>query len=79
MTQWEVVIKANPKPIIMWEKDGKTLKEDDRIKTVEDGENKYKLVIKELSLGDVGTYKITAKNSLGEDSAKAQLKTHGKF
>ncbi|XP_046622205.1 obscurin isoform X7 [Neodiprion virginianus] len=77
LTQWEVVVEANPKPIIMWEKDGKALKTDDRIQTVEDAENnKFKLVIKNLKLDDVGTYKVIAKNSQGQAAAQAQLKTH---
>ncbi|XP_046753441.1 obscurin isoform X9 [Diprion similis] len=77
LTQWEVVVEANPKPIIMWEKDGKALKTNDRIQSVEDAEkNKYKLVIKNLKLDDVGTYKVIAKNSQGEAAAQAQLKTH---
>ncbi|XP_046430813.1 obscurin isoform X9 [Neodiprion fabricii] len=77
LTQWEVVVEANPKPIIMWEKDGKALKTDDRIQTVEDADNnKFKLVIKNLKLDDVGTYKVIAKNSQGQAAAQAQLKTH---
>ncbi|XP_024939523.1 obscurin isoform X4 [Cephus cinctus] len=77
LTQWEVVIKANPKPIIMWEKDGKNLKNDSRFESVEDAKNnKYKLIIKDVRLDDVGTYKITASNTEGATSAQAQLKIH---
>lgn len=79
LIQWEVVVRANPKPIIMWEKDGKPLT-GDRFQTVEDrnNPNKYKLVIKDLNLDDVGTYKVIATNSEGEAVAKAKLKTQGK-
>ncbi|XP_020711861.2 obscurin isoform X6 [Athalia rosae] len=77
LTQWEVIVKGNPKPIIMWEKDGSVLQYDDRIKIVEDVKNrKCKLIINHLNLSDAGTYKITAKNSEGEATAQAKLTTH---
>lgn len=78
--EWQAIVKGNPKPTIMWMKDGKELQKDERYDMEEDKRNcKYKLIIKKLSLEDGGAYTIVAKNYLGEASAQANLTPHSKF
>lgn len=72
--KWEVIIKSNPKPDLIWERDGVVLDDEERFGAEEEYKNrKYRLVMKKVEYEDAGTYKVTAKNYLGEDSAEAQL------
>lgn len=72
------MIQGNPKPTIIWERDGTELELGAMYNTEEDyGNQRYWLAFKCLLLEDVGSYKVTARNHLGEDSAKAELDTHG--
>ncbi|CAG9826987.1 unnamed protein product [Diabrotica balteata] len=75
-TEFTVVIQANPEPQVVWTKDGVVVQASDLIKIVEDKANKtYKLVFKQVLLGDEGYYKVTATNQLGDASSEARLKT----
>ncbi|XP_026827528.1 obscurin isoform X4 [Ooceraea biroi] len=75
--EWQAIIKGNPKPDIIWKKNGKELQKDERYDMEEDKRKcKYKLIIKKLSLEDEGTYTVVAKNYLGEASAQAVLTPH---
>ncbi|XP_072755043.1 protein Obscurin isoform X6 [Anoplolepis gracilipes] len=75
--EWQAIIKGNPKPEIVWMKDGTQLQKNEQYDMVEDKRNcKYKLIIKKLTLQDKGTYTVVAKNYLGEVSAQATLTPH---
>ena len=78
--KWEVIIKSNPKAELIWEKDGVVLDDPERFGSEEDYRNmKYRLVMKQVEYEDAGTYKVTAKNYMGEDSAQAELIPYSKF
>ncbi|XP_020293629.1 obscurin isoform X3 [Pseudomyrmex gracilis] len=75
--EWQAIIKGNPKPEITWSKSGTELRKGEKYDMEEDKRNcKYKLIIKTLSLEDKGTYRVVAKNYLGEASAEAALTPH---
>ncbi|XP_025269387.1 obscurin isoform X6 [Camponotus floridanus] len=75
--EWQAIIKGNPKPEIVWKKDGTQLQKNEQYDMEEDKRNcKYKLIIKKLTLKDEGTYTVVAKNYLGEVSAQATLTPH---
>ncbi|KAG7203298.1 hypothetical protein KM043_010391 [Ampulex compressa] len=77
MLEWEVIVKGNPKPDITWTKNDSDLQKGDRFDMEEDKRNnKYKLIIKSVSLEDGGTYTLKAKNYLGEVAGQAELKPH---
>ncbi|XP_012273370.1 obscurin isoform X3 [Orussus abietinus] len=74
MIQWEVVIKANPLPEVSWTKNGREIRTDDHFEIQTDDENhKYTLIIKRVELDDAATFKVIAKNYLGEVSKEAVL------
>lgn len=80
LIQWEIIIKANPKPDVYWVRDDQDLGEDDRFDFEEDHKKKsYKLVIKKVELEDAGPYKVVAINEFGEATAIADLKPYSKF
>ncbi|XP_033229348.1 obscurin isoform X3 [Belonocnema kinseyi] len=77
LIQWEIIIKANPKPDIYWVRNDKDLGEDDRFDFEEDHKKKsYKLVIKKVEMEDAGPYKVVAINEFGESTAIADLKPY---
>ncbi|XP_017890129.1 obscurin isoform X5 [Ceratina calcarata] len=75
---WEAIIKGNPRPDVTWTKDdGTVLQQGDRFEFEEDKrENKVRLIIKSVEVDDKGTYRVDAKNYLGEANAQATLTTH---
>ncbi|XP_031784412.1 obscurin isoform X6 [Nasonia vitripennis] len=74
---WEARIKANPRPTIVWQCDGRDVTLDERFVTEDDYKNKsYKLKIKALEVCDAGKYKILASNDMGESSEEATLKPY---
>ncbi|XP_011305282.1 muscle M-line assembly protein unc-89 isoform X2 [Fopius arisanus] len=75
LSVWEVIIKSNPKAELSWERENVLLMEDDsRYGSDDDYKNKkYRLILKNVVYEDAGTYRVIAKNYLGEDSAEAQL------
>jgi hypothetical protein len=77
---WEATIKANPKPQVVWQCDGRDVTLDSRFTTEEDHKNKkYRLKIKDLEICDGGLYKIVASNDMGESSQEAKLKPYSKL
>lgn len=77
---WEATIKANPKPKVVWQCDGRDVTLDQRFSTEDDYKNKkYRLKIKGLEVGDAGRYKIVVTNDMGEASAEAVLKPFSKY
>lgn len=70
-------MKANPKPTIVWYREGKEVKESSKIKiTVEKIEEDIyyiKLELKDPDTEDSGLYKCNIKNTLGELNANLTL------
>lgn len=72
----ECKVKANPKPTIVWTRDGQILKETDRLKiTMSQNGDIYdiKLTLAEPELADSGLYRCNIKNDLGELNANLTL------
>ena len=76
-------LEANPEPTVAWFRGAEKLLDNDRIKTSvtkKDG-NKFSLdlVVKNVSPDDSGSYKVEAKNALGQMSANINLNLQGKL
>lgn len=72
----ECKVKANPKPTIVWTRDGQILKETNRLKVImtQDGDiYDIKLTLAEPELADSGLYRCNIKNDLGELNANLTL------
>ncbi|KAJ8872079.1 hypothetical protein PR048_025680 [Dryococelus australis] len=73
----EVVILANPKPQVVWARDGKKLSNNEHTVIMEDVEKEvYKLLLKDIAPEDDGLYTVTAINSRGENTQQARLTVH---
>ena len=63
-----------------WEKDGELVDEDrtnGHIRTIIDGNN-YQLVVEGAELKDAGKYAVTARNSLGKQTAAVDVVVTGR-
>lgn len=69
----DLQVKGYPKPDIHWSKDGKEILAGGRIKYLWEDEESLSLVIKNVTIQDAGTYIISAKNNLGEDTTHIEL------
>ena len=69
-----IPIKGAPKPIVVWEKDGKALGPTAEIT---DKEDLTKVVVPNVKRGDSGVYKIKLKNAFGEDEAAIKVVVMG--
>lgn len=69
----DLQVKGYPKPDIKWTKNGQEIVAGGRIKYLWEDEESFSLVIKQVTAKDAGTYIITAKNDLGEDSTQIEL------
>lgn len=79
MFPWEAVVRANPKPDMIWTKGDKILNDDEHFGVEEDFKQKsYKLIIKNVDDEDVGTYTVKAVNEYGDATATAELTTYSK-
>ena len=65
-------VKGKPEPVIEWTKDGKPVKENNRINIHFDGETST-LKFTETRADDEGDYKCTARNNLGTTTCTAEL------
>lgn len=72
-----VEIEGIPKPTIQFYKDGKEIKNSDRIKIIEDGE-KYTIVIEKTTLKDTGSYSVVATNEMAQVSQFWKLDVYSK-
>uniref|UniRef100_A0A336L6B8 CSON000837 protein n=1 Tax=Culicoides sonorensis TaxID=179676 RepID=A0A336L6B8_CULSO len=59
-----------PKPNIMWKYKGKTIEANEKYKFLFGDADSMSLVIKNVSIEDMGSYTIEASNDLGEDTAE---------
>lgn len=68
---------GHPKPNVTWDRDGCKLDEsDDRIHLRDDGSD-YFLELADCSSSDSGKYTVSAKNSLGKQSATVDIIVSG--
>lgn len=74
---FQVLIKANPKPKVVWTKDGINLCNVDNCDVIADVEKEiYTLLVESCALAEHGTYTISASNTFGETVASAKLNVH---
>lgn len=69
-----VEIEATPAPEVKWYKDGQEIKENDRISIEKEGNETYKLTIKNARLDDTGSYSIVARNEVNQTTEIWKLK-----
>lgn len=67
-------VSGSPEPDVKWMKDKKNITEDYRRKFENSKDGEFRLVIKSAKVKDSGEYSLTAKNSIGETSCKADIK-----
>jgi len=70
---------GHPKPTVTWEKNGELVDEertDGHIQTRNEG-NDYLLEIDECRVDDAGKYTVTARNSLGKQTASVEVTVTG--
>ncbi|XP_063930937.1 obscurin isoform X4 [Zophobas morio] len=72
-----VEIEGTPKPTVIFYKDGKEIKKDERVKVVEEGD-KIILVIEKTTLKDTGSYSVVATNELAQISQFFNVNIHTK-
>lgn len=80
---FQCVLEASPKPDISWARGTTALSSSDRILMRVDsaGGSAYNVILEIVGVtqADAGTYKVTAKNRLGEVSASINLNFSGQF
>ncbi|RZB39359.1 muscle M-line assembly protein unc-89-like [Asbolus verrucosus] len=72
-----VEIEGTPKPTVVFYKDGKEVKLDNRVKVVEEGD-KTVLVIEKTALKDTGSYSVVATNEMAQISQFFKIDIHTK-
>lgn len=70
----EVQIMSSPAPDVKWYKGGKLIEESDRISMVKEGEEMYKLIVKDVEMEDAGSYTVVAKNDINQTSDMCDVK-----
>lgn len=77
---YDCKVIANPKPKVVWSKNGENLCNNDHYDVIADIEHdSYKLVVHSAATGEAGGYTLTATNSQGETIVTAQLHLHGEI
>ncbi|XP_019622712.1 PREDICTED: muscle M-line assembly protein unc-89-like [Branchiostoma belcheri] len=69
----ECTIGGFPNPMVIWEKDGREVRQDYRHKLIRDSEEEFTLVIFRVRAEDSGTYEVVARNEAGERRSSATL------
>lgn len=69
----ELKMRGYPRPNIKWTKDGQPITAGDRHKFVYPDAESVALIINKVTGEDVGTYKVTLSNDLGETSTEGRL------
>ena len=70
--RFDVVVRGNPKPELLWSLNGKALEDQERFEVVSDKEN-TSLVIKNCEVEDTGEIECSASNCAGEVASVARL------
>ncbi|GAB0092620.1 Obscurin [Sergentomyia squamirostris] len=74
---FECVIHANPRPKVVWTKNGHDLSNNDNYEVIADVEREtYKLIIKSAGPEEGGAYTLTASNNQGETQGYVTLHLH---
>jgi len=73
----ELKMRGYPRPNIRWTKDGQQIGSDDRHKFVYPDAESVALIISKVGGEDIGTYKVTLSNDLGEASTEGKLSLSG--
>ena len=73
----ELKMKGYPRPQMKWSKDGQAILAGDRFKFVYPDQETIALIINKVTGDDVGTYKVTLSNDLGEASTEGKLTLSG--
>ena len=73
----ELKMRGYPRPNIKWSKDGQPISAGGRHKFVYPDAESVALIIAKVSGEDVGTYKVTLSNDLGEASTEGKLSLSG--
>uniref|UniRef100_A0A1B0DPE4 Uncharacterized protein n=1 Tax=Phlebotomus papatasi TaxID=29031 RepID=A0A1B0DPE4_PHLPP len=74
---FECIIHANPRPKVVWTKNGQNLCNNDNFEVIADVEREtYKLIVKSAGPEEGGSYTVTASNSGGETQGYVQLNLH---
>lgn len=69
----DVEIQASPEPDVKWYKDGRQLKEGERIKYKHESGEIYQLLVEKVNTEDSGTYSCIATNELGQQSSSSAV------
>ena len=70
-------MKGYPRPQMKWTKDGQAITAGDRFKFIYPDQESAALIINKVTGDDVGTYKVTLSNDLGEASTEGKLTLSG--
>ncbi|KPM04337.1 unc-89-like protein 2 [Sarcoptes scabiei] len=73
VVMFEARITGKPNPEISWYKESRLIESNEKYKMIQEDEENYSLVIKNIQNEDIGQYKIKAKNDLGYDESEAEL------
>ena len=73
----EFKMRGYPRPNMKWTKDGQPVLAGDRHKFVYPDQESVALIINKVTGDDVGTYKVTLSNDLGEASTEGKLALSG--
>lgn len=76
--RFDVRVRGKPAPTVSWYKDGKEISDEQfpHIKVLQE-EDLFSILITEGKFEDAGTYKVVAKNVLGEVSSTGMLFVEG--
>jgi hypothetical protein len=73
----EFKIRGYPRPNFKWTKDGQPILAGDRHKFIYPDSESVALIINKVTGDDIGTYKVTLSNDLGEASTQGKLTLSG--
>jgi titin len=77
--EFVVRVVGYPEPTIEWMKGGKKIRSDGRFHAKTTDKHTYKLIIKNVTLEDLGTYKCVASNEAGRVQCSARLEVTEKM